>query len=218
MRVPNQFDDEIVKLTNYLIKNGKMNKIRNIIKKNSERANKTADFCFHQSLFAFRLMNQIDNVQEKYKLLVEVLNSCKMAIQLMPDFWAALFFRSMVRIMMSSDKVDNVDYLFTIDYSIKDADADCLKMLEIQKNYQQNPYNFMTYASLAYSKLSQGQKNEALDYLDRGFNETPGGEIKYLAGEFKYHLKRLADELRVNGFADYPEKLTVRIQDHFPRE
>lgn len=218
MRVPNQRDDETAKLIYLLIKNGKLKEIRQIIKTNSKNPNKTAELYFHQSLFAIGLMNHTDNAQEKYKMLVEAIDSCGMAINIQPVFWAALYYRSMVRTMLYGKKGDDESNLVTIEYSVENADMDRLRMLELQKSDPTNPYNFMTYASLAYSKLCQGKMDDARNYLNKGFEETKATEIKYLATELKYQLKKLGNELMIYGCADHAKKLAARIQVHFPRK
>lgn len=216
MRVPNQRDDETAKLIYFLIKNGRLDKLRQMIKTNAGNADKTADLCFHQSLFAIGLMNHTDNAREKYKMLVEAMDSCGLAIGMQPDFWAALYYRSMVRTMLSGKQQEDEYSFATIEYSIEAAELDCLKMLALQKNEPDNPYNIMTYAILAYSNLCQGKNDAAQDYLNTGFETTPAWEIKYLASEFKLPLKKLWNQLMLLGLTDPAKRLAARIKVQFP--
>lgn len=155
-----------------------------------------ADEWFYYALTAWRLMERTGHTQRKHQYLCGALEGLDRSCALDSAHWPAVFLRSTICTMLSGDDVvEMVAYLLPTDYTVEDAAADRLRMLELQRSAPAAPEFFVTYAACALEALDDGRIDEAHEFVRAGLRETPAGRVRALAGMLTIPVALLLDKL-----------------------
>lgn len=210
-------DDEMLKTLILSARMSGKDKMSRYFKQKIDAGENPDDAWFYYGLNAWQMMNSIKDPQEKHGYLVEIIKGFSQACLVEAKHWPAIFLRSLIRIKMSGDEVEKRCFFpLTIEYSVKDAHEDLLKLIELQKETAPEPYYFSTYAAAAAGELASDNAGTAAQTIAAGLTEVPVGRVQYLVPLVSLPLVMLLKRLPETGQNETAETVKERYNSMFP--
>jgi len=186
MRGPTKKDDELLQTIQIGVNTSVRNRLAEHLNQSILNNPNDAEARFAFALFHWVLMPLVGDSQLKHKCLVEIIERSSQSIELNNEHWLALFFRSMVRLMMNDDADEMATYLLPTDYSGQDALDDQHRMIKIQEPIVPSPYCAIPYVQLAYASVIDDNLDLAMAALQDAVSSVLFAPIPHFGAMLRY--------------------------------
>lgn len=157
---------------------------------------KSSDYWF------YRVLLNGERLKKNESEILDLLEYCDNALEIEEGHWPACYLRSLFILLMQESLEEDSTIQYTIP-GYKDSDEHLIELDDLLNLQKEGlvPELFMTYCLVALVYLYQNKVEIAVDYLQKGLEETTAGKVKYLTHFFKttahkiYNHKKLKDNI-----------------------